>query len=111
LRSRKKKKIRLGIEKTVEKKTKKMKEKKTKKKETKKNTKKSAILVASAPLWEGGPGTPKRKLWGAFPTRTIKNLRKGNFGAARNSKMESSGSLSKFGDVFDDKQNDDKSSK
>jgi len=45
--------------------------------------------VASAPLWGGGPGT-------------YKNLRKGNFGVARSSKMESLGSLSKFGDDFGD---------
>ena len=42
---------------------------------------------------------PKWKLWGAFP---YKNLCKGNFGAARSSKMESLGNLSNFGDDFGD---------
>jgi hypothetical protein len=32
-----------------------------------------------------------------------KNLCKGNFGAARSSKMESLGNLSKFGDDFGDR--------
>ena len=65
-------------------------------------------MVASAPLWYGGPGTPKKETLGSLP---YKNLRKGNFVAARSSKMESSGSLSKFGDVFDDMQNDNRSNK
>jgi len=55
--------------------------------------------VASAPLWGGGPGTPQNGNFGEpFPTRTSE----GNFGAARSSKMESLGNLSKFGDDFGD---------
>ena len=52
--------------------------------------------MASAPLWGEGREPPKMETLGN------KNLCKGNFGAARSSKMESLGNLSKFGDDFGD---------
>ena len=64
----KKKEHTFGNRKTVEKKNEKNERKKNeKKKETKKNTKKSAILVASAPLWEGGPGNSQKETLGSLP--------------------------------------------
>ena len=53
------------------------------------------------PRLSGGEGREPAKMetLGAFP---YKNLCKGNFGAARSSKMESLGNLSNFGDDFGD---------
>ena len=88
---------------------------KTKLKISRKKTKKTKFLrvldfskmgYKNRPFWwpprlSGGRAgnPPKWKLWGAFP---YKNLCKGNFGAARSSKMESLGNLSNFGDDFGD---------
>ena len=82
--------------------------KREKKEKTKKNSKFFTCFgfFKNEPFWwpprlSGGRAgnPPKWKLWGAFP---YKNLCKGNFGAARSSKMESLGNLSNFGDDFGD---------
>ena len=98
--------------KTIGKKTKKNMTAKWKKREKNEKTKKTRSFLRvldfskmshfgglRASLGGRAGNPPKWKLWGAFP---YKNLCKGNFGAARSSKMESLGNLSNFGDDFGD---------